>query len=267
MKQRIISAIIAIILLVPILIIGGTLYKAGVIALGVLGLLELIKAKDNEKRIPTFMKFVSVYTFVFALLDNINNNIFSVMFSLKYVLLFVLILLIGLVLYSDNKKYNIEDMAYLLFCNTFLTISFGLLMSIREYNIYYLIIVLLVTISSDTFALITGSLIGKHKFCPEISPNKTIEGFIGGLIFCLAICVPTYITVFNYNSNILLVALLIIVLSLASTLGDLVFSSIKRYFKIKDYGKIMPGHGGVMDRIDSFLFVLLALYVIINFIK
>ena len=139
-------------------------------------------------------------------------------------------------------------------------------MSIREYNIYYLIMILLITIVSDTFALITGSLIGKHKFCPDISPNKTVEGFIGGLVFSLVICVPTYITIFNYNGNILLVILLIAGLSIVSTLGDLVFSAIKRYFKIKDYGKIMPGHGGVMDRIDSFLFVLLAVYIIVNFL-
>lgn len=267
MKQRVISAVIAIILLIPILIIGGSLYKAGVIALGVLGLLELIKARDNEKKIPTFMKFITIYSFVFALLENINNNTFSVVLSLKYVVLLVLILLLGLILYSDNKKYNIIDASYLLFCNLFLVISFGLLMSIREYNIYYLIMVLLITISSDTFALITGSLIGKHKFCPEISPNKTIEGFIGGLVFCLVISVPTYITIFNYNSNLFLLILFISILSVASTLGDLVFSSIKRHFKIKDYGKIMPGHGGVMDRMDSFIFVLLTLYIIINFIK
>ena len=266
MKQRVISAIIASILIIPIVLIGGNLYKAGVIALGLIGLYELLKAYENNKKIPLFMKFISIYSFIFALLENFNNNSFSITLSLKYIILYTLTLLIGLILYSDDKKYNIIDVSYLLFCNLFLVIGFGLLMSIREYNIYYLIMILLITIVSDTFALITGSLIGKHKFCPDISPNKTVEGFIGGLVFSLVICVPTYITIFNYNGNILLVILLIAGLSIVSTLGDLVFSAIKRYFKIKDYGKIMPGHGGVMDRIDSFLFVLLAVYIIVNFL-
>lgn len=267
MKKRVISAVIASILLIPIVLIGGNLYKAGVIALGVIGLYELIKAYESNKKIPTFMKVVSIYSFILPLIENFSSNSFSIILSLKHIILYLLTLLIGLILYSDDKKYNIADVAYLLFCNLFLIVSFGLLMSVREYNFYYLVIILLITISSDTFALITGSLIGKHKFCPNISPNKTIEGFVGGLIFCLVICVPTYITIFNYNGNILIPILLITVLSLISTLGDLVFSAIKRNFKIKDYGKIMPGHGGVMDRMDSFLFVLLALYIIVSFIK
>ena len=189
------------------------------------------------------------------------------MLSVKHILLLIIALLIGLIIYKDEKKYNVEDAAYLFFTNVFLSLGFALLMTLREFNIYYLIIILLITITSDTFALVTGSLIGKNKFCPEISPNKTVEGFVGGLVFCLIICVPTYITIFNYEGSILLLILLIAMLSVISTIGDLVFSAIKRNFKIKDYGKIMPGHGGVMDRMDSFIFVLLALYIIFNFIK
>lgn len=267
MKQRIISAIIASILIIPIVLIGGNLYKAGVILLGLIGLYELIKAKENEKKIPIFMKFITMYFFVFYLLNNISNNSFEIILPIKSILLLMLVLVLGLIVYRDENKYNIKDVTYLFFTNILLSISFGLLMLIRDYNIYYLIMILLITISSDTFALVTGSLIGKHKFCPEISPNKTIEGFIGGLVFCLIICVPTYITIFNYDGNILLIILLISILSIISTMGDLVFSAIKRNFKIKDYGKIMPGHGGVMDRVDSFLFVLMALYIIINYIK
>ncbi len=266
MKQRVISAIIASILITPIILIGGNLYKAGVLILGVIGLYELIKAKENEKKIPLFMKFLTLCFLVFYLLNNTMNNDFEVILSVKYFLLLMVALLIGLIIYKDENKYSIKDVSYLFLINIFLSISFGLLMTIREFNIYYLIMILLITITSDTFALVTGSLIGKHKFCPEISPNKTVEGFIGGLVFCLIICVPTYITIFNYDGNIFLLILLISILSIISTIGDLVFSAIKRNFKIKDYGKIMPGHGGVLDRMDSFLFVLLALYIIINYI-
>ena len=109
-------------------------------------------------------------------------------------------------------------------------------------------------------------MIGTHKLCPKISPNKTVEGLIGGLLFCLVICVPTFITLTNYTGRVSLIILLILLLSVSSTFGDLVFSSIKRYFNIKDYGKIMPGHGGAMDRLDSLLFVLLTFYILFNLI-
>ena len=90
MKQRVISAIIASILIIPIVLIGGNLYKAGVIALGLIGLYELLKAYENNKKIPLFMKFISIYSFIFALLENFNNNSFSITLSLKYIILYTI---------------------------------------------------------------------------------------------------------------------------------------------------------------------------------
>ena len=266
MKKRIISAVIASALLIPVLLIGGNLYKAVALALGVLALYELIHAKENKGKIPLLMKLFTIFMFIFELVINFTHKTFTYTLPSKYIVLLAIGLLLGLIVYEDEKVYNIHDAFYLFATNVFLLISFSLLLSVRDFNIYYLIIILLITIVSDSFALITGSLIGKHKLCPDISPNKTVEGLIGGLAFCLAICVPTYITLFNYTGKILTVVIFVITLSVASTFGDLVFSSIKRYFDIKDYGKIMPGHGGAMDRLDSLLFVLLTFYVLINFI-
>ncbi len=266
MKKRVVSALVAAILLIPILLIGGNLYKVGVLVLGVIALYELIHARESKKNIPLLMKLFSILMFIIELIANFSNETFTFILPSKYIILLIIGLLLGLIVYEDEKKYNVEDACYLAVTNIFLTISFSLLLSIREYNIYYLIIILLITIVSDTFALIVGSLIGSHKLCPKISPNKTVEGLTGGLLFCLAICVPTYITLTNYTGSIVNVVLLILLLSILSTFGDLVFSSIKRYFDIKDYGKIMPGHGGAMDRLDSLLFVLLAFYILFNLI-
>lgn len=266
MKKRIISAIVAAVLLIPILLIGGNLYKVGALALGVIALYELIHARESKKSIPLLMKLFTILMFIIELIDNFSNEAFTFTLSSKYIILLIVGLLLGMIVYEDEKKYSIEDVCYLMLSNVFMLICFSLLLSMREYNIYYLIIILLVTIVSDTFALIVGSLIGKHKLCPSISPNKTVEGLIGGLLFCLVICVPTFITLTNYTGNIICIIILISLLSLSSTFGDLVFSSIKRYFNIKDYGKIMPGHGGAMDRLDSLLFVLLTFYILFNLI-
>ncbi len=262
MKQRIISAFIAAILLIPIVLLGGIVYKIGVIALGLVALYELVKAKETENKVPIFMKVVLLIIFLLGLLNGLNVK--NPPDLTNYIILSIISLLLGIVLYKDNKKYNLADATYLSLVNLFLVLSFCMLLTIRESGIYYLLIIALITICSDTFALIVGKLIGKHKLIKEISPNKTIEGFVGGLVFCLIICVPTYITILDYNGNILLLILMIAFLSIVSTLGDLVFSAIKRYFKIKDYGNIMPGHGGAMDRLDSFLFVLLVFRIIMS---
>ena len=266
MKKRVISALVASIILIPVLLIGGNLYKVAILALGVLALYELIHAKESKKSVPLLMKVFTVLMFIIELIANFSNKTFTFILPSKYIILLIIGLLLGMVVYEDEKVYNIEDACYLLITNILLLITFSLLISVRSFNIYYLIIILLITFVSDSFALITGSLIGKHSLCPNISPNKTIEGLIGGLVFCLIVCAPTYITLFNYTGSIINIVLFISIISISSTFGDLIFSSIKRYFNIKDYGKIMPGHGGIMDRLDSLIFVLLTFYILINFI-
>ena len=132
------------------------------------------------------------------------------------------------------------------------------------FDLKYLIFIMSITIFTDTFAYIVGRLIGKNKFAPTVSPNKTWEGFIGGLVFGTFISTVYYISVFNYSGNYLKIIFIIAILSTIGQIGDLVFSSIKRHYKIKDFGNIMPGHGGVLDRLDSIIFVSMAFNVLFN---
>ena len=111
---------------------------------------------------------------------------------------------------------------------------------------------------TDIFAYFVGSKIGKHKLCPEISPKKTVEGAIGGILGCMLIFL-IYTAVLNnffgFGINYIKIALISVIVAIFAQLGDLVASSIKRNAKIKDFGDVMPGHGGFLDRIDSTLFV------------
>ena len=132
-------------------------------------------------------------------------------------------------------------------------------------DLYIFIYLLLITIMSDTFAYFVGRKFGKHKMCPSVSPNKTWEGFVGGLIISTIVSTLFYHFLVDEES-ILLLILITILLSIIGALGDLVFSSIKRHFGIKDYGNIMPGHGGVLDRLDSILFVILAFSYLSKFL-
>ena len=130
-------------------------------------------------------------------------------------------------------------------------------------DVLYLVYVGLVTVMSDTFAHFFGVNVGKNKLCPTISPNKTIEGMVGGTFFGTFIGMVYYLTFVNTSANVLVVILITLFLSLVAQFGDLVFSMIKRKYDVKDYGNIMPGHGGVLDRLDSLIFTMLA-YVLLT---
>ena len=99
----------------------------------------------------------------------------------------------------------------------------------------------------------------------KISPNKTVEGFIGGVFFGTFLGSVLFLTVISTTANVFLVIVISLILSIISELGDLVFSAIKRKYGVKDYGNIMPGHGGVLDRLDSFIFAILAFSYLVSF--
>jgi len=117
---------------------------------------------------------------------------------------------------------------------------------------------------NDSFAFLVGKNFGKHKLFPSVSPKKTVEGLLGGLVFSLlaGLFISKYQTDFSLI-NWLIIALIV---SILGTVGDLVESKFKRQADIKDSGTIMPGHGGVLDRLDSLLFAAPFVYLYINFI-
>ncbi|MBP1737635.1 MAG: phosphatidate cytidylyltransferase [Oscillospiraceae bacterium] len=126
-----------------------------------------------------------------------------------------------------------------------------------ELGDFYILLPLLVSFVSDAFALFAGMAFGKHKLAPEISPKKTVEGAVGGLIFAVIGCVIYgLLTQYWFHLSVSYLALVVygVLGSLISQFGDLSFSYIKRQYEIKDFGNILPGHGGVLDRFDSVIF-------------
>ena len=111
-----------------------------------------------------------------------------------------------------------------------------------------------------------GRLIGRRKLLEEISPNKTWEGMLSGTLLGTLLASVFYITVLNSQANIALIIFVTLFLSIIGQFGDLVFSAIKRYFGIKDFSNIMPGHGGILDRLDSIIFVMLGFIFFISIV-
>lgn len=267
MKERVGSAIIMILIFVPLLFIGGMPFSIFMTILGVRAMYELIIIREKKKEFPKLVKITSYLLVIFSIILTYNQNIYS--YEISYQLISFIILLFLLPILLNKKKevdYNINDALYLVASLLFINISFNLILVIRNYSLDYLIYLLLITVFTDTFALITGMYIGSEKLAPTISPNKTVEGFIGGSLMGTFVATTFYYTVINSSISLVLLILITMFLSIVGQLGDLVFSSIKRTFKVKDFSDLIPGHGGILDRFDSLIFVILAFILVMNLI-
>jgi phosphatidate cytidylyltransferase len=170
----------------------------------------------------------------------------------------------SVIINGNIKKYNYKDSLWLFMITLMIGIMFHSFIKIRMLGLYEVIYCLLIATMTDTFALFGGKLFGKNKLCKEISPNKTVEGSIVGTIFGTTIGTVFYALLIG-NKEIWIVILLTFILSIFGQFGDLFFSSIKREHKVKDFSNIIPGHGGILDRLDSLLFIILGylLYILI----
>ena len=257
MIQRAISAIVMLGIFIPLFIIGGIAFDILVLVLSVLALKEFLDIKQTKKDVPFFIQFISYVTLTLFIFTNIANS--DIIFSIDYRIIAGLFLVFSLpaVLYHDRSLYSIVDSFYFIGAIFFLGIAFSLMILFRNKSIDILIYLLLVTIITDTYAYIMGMLTGRHKLLEEISPKKTWEGTIAGSIFGTFIATSFYTTVINPSVELYVVVFMTLFLSILGQFGDLFFSAIKRYYGKKDFSNLIPGHGGILDRLDSIIFVIL----------
>lgn len=265
MKTRIISAIVALLIFIPIFVKGGMIFDVAVFVLAVLGLKEFLDVKKSKKEMPFFIEFISYISLGLIIFFNSSNNY---MLSVDYRMISGLFLtfLIPTVLYHDRNLYSINDAFYLIGGVFFLGVSFSLFTLLRNEGMEILLYLLLISIFTDTFAYFVGMLIGKNKLLENISPKKTIEGMIGGTVLSVIIASNFYYTVIDSNLPLYIIIFMTTFLSIIGQFGDLVFSAIKRYYGKKDFSNIMPGHGGILDRLDSIIFVALGFMFFISLI-
>ena len=257
MKTRIISAVVALAIFIPIILYGGIIFNITAYLIGLICLKEFMDAKSKKKEIPFIIKIVSYKLISLIILTDVTSV--SINYSLDYRIIAALFicLLTPVIIFHDDEKYSIKDAFYLISGVLFLGISIALLIMLRNIDLKLFVFLFTITITTDTFAYITGSLIGKHKMVEKISPKKTWEGLIGGTIMGVFISSIFYYTCINPDVSLINLILICAFLSLVGQIGDLVFSSVKRSFNIKDFSNIMPGHGGILDRLDSIIFVIL----------
>ena len=193
------------------------------------------------------------------------------MFMLLFVTVVFIIVMLGTYVFTF-PKYSSKDVVYAFFGVFYVSVMLSFIHMTRELSdgLYVVWLIFFSSWFCDVFAYLTGMAFGKHKLCPKLSPKKSIEGAVGGVIVP-AICGGIYGYIvrdhFDADMNTVLVfAILCAAGAAVSQIGDLSASAIKRNFDIKDYGNLIPGHGGVLDRFDSVIFTAPMIYFISMFL-
>ncbi|MDN6161676.1 MAG: phosphatidate cytidylyltransferase [Atopostipes sp.] len=251
MRQRIITGIIMILVLGPTIFIGGPVFNGVIAFLCIVGITEILRmAKIDRTTFPSIITYIALLSIIFN--DQLSSYIPSQLNQAFVPLLSIMVLLVSTVLI---ESYQFTKAATSVLAMFYLGLGGYAAIRIRGENFPLLIFILIVVFSTDIGAYFIGSKIGKNKLAPKLSPNKTIEGAVGGVLLSF-ILAALYLNFFTFHYSYLIMLILSIVLSITGQLGDLVASKLKRHYMVKDAGTIFPGHGGVLDRFDSVLFTL-----------
>ncbi|MBP3706588.1 MAG: phosphatidate cytidylyltransferase, partial [Clostridia bacterium] len=196
-----------------------------------------------------------------VILDKIAANWSSIPYTLT-VLYFVIAVILIL---KHHKDFTLAKIAVFSAMPIVVCYAFSTLGSVINHKngIYYLLLLLNFSSVCDMGAYFVGVTCGKHKLCPEISPKKTVEGAVGGIVSAIIVGLILVFS-FGYGDKLLPTVILTIPLCIIGMLGDLFASAIKRSVGIKDYGALIPGHGGVLDRVDSILLIAPVLYIFVE---
>lgn len=287
MRKRLITGACMFAVLLPLVIINHViceiLYCALVLFISFMGAFEYMRAnhnynlKNDNNTLKYYRFIVPIISMIISFLCMNATYQYStdgaLIYYLYILIFFVLavIILIGTLIFGKSATSN--DIANVVLCITYTGLMLGLAFSLRYLiptNINSLIFnfsgrwsflfVYTIVVVTDSAAYLVGRKFGKTKLCPHLSPNKTVAGAIGGLIFgaifgVASLYIYQIIRTTDYIILVLTIGLVFCaIISCSVQIGDLVESKFKRSFEVKDFGKILPGHGGILDRFDSFIF-------------
>lgn len=268
MMTRIISGGCILVVAVACNYIGGPLLLCVLLVCSLIGLYEFYRACDvleGGKRInaPTLVGYLSAIAYYLFLLFRKDTE------HLLFIIV-TMIVLTMLVYIFTFPKLHATQVAYCIFGFVYVPVMLSFIYRVRELEggIYTVWLIFIVSWVCDTFAYLVGMAIGKHKLAPRLSPKKSIEGAIGGIAgSVLAGFLLSYFLLEKEMPQVTIGILIVCAIgAVVSQTGDLAASAIKRNHDIKDYGKLIPGHGGILDRFDSVIFAAPMIYFLLVFI-
>ena len=269
MKTRIITALVFAAIGIPILIFSDyIIFPIAVSLLSLMSVMEMLRVCGVDKSyllaVPSYILAVVLPFFAWDKFEFMHVGIFGEEYCLSYttlmaIVFFIFLLYMAFAAVFVRGKIDVKEIALAFMSEVYLVTSYVSYMLLRytEYGQYLFIMVLIIAWGCDISAYFVGTLCGKHKLIPEVSPKKTVEGAVGGVIVAsgLTVLFGFIVTLLDesVSANYLVLAIYGLVLSGVAQLGDLWASIIKRQYGVKDYGSVFPGHGGAMDRFDSIL--------------
>lgn len=266
-KERVISAVFLVIIALVTILSGGTVLAVTLYLVSIVGFLELTKACGIREKGSAKLNMLEItgligVTLYYAAVYFIRT---SDCFMIA-VILFMMALMSVYVFSFPKFTANQVMAAYFSLIYAPVMLSFVFLTRELEHGVYFVWAIFISSWISDTCAYLVGVLVGKHKLAPVLSPKKSIEGSVGGIAgsALVGFLFGVYIgKVFGIEGFAVTLAIVSAVGSVISQVGDLAASAIKRNHDIKDYGKLIPGHGGIMDRFDSVIFTAPITYFLI----
>ncbi len=278
MLKRIITSFVAVAVFLPILIFSDTwVFPVAMALCALIGCFEMISCIGKKKNyfltIPIYLAALFFpLTVRYAYIMKIGFSDLA-MFAIGIALIFALY--IFAVAVFNNKNTSVTDAALIFVACFYIISAFTAVVYIHDYiqlGGYIYLLTFICPWTTDIFAYFTGRFLGKHKLIESVSPKKTVEGAVGGVVFCVIVLLAFGYVIDNYfdNSGIIsanygILAISGVFISVVSQIGDLIMSLIKRKYGIKDYGWMFPGHGGILDRFDSVISVTLILAFICTY--
>lgn len=249
---RLISGIVLVALMLAAIIPGGTVLFVANMLISLVGVYELYKVVGLERTLPGITGYVATLCY-YALLFTGKTQYVTIL-----IVVFLIVLLAQYVFMFP--EYQTEQISNAIMCMLYagVLLSYIYLVRIGENGAYTVWLIFLCSWGSDTCAYAAGVAFGKHKMAPVLSPKKSVEGAVGGVVGAAvlgAVYAAVFIDKLQMNHPVMAFAIICGVGALISMVGDLAASAIKRNHKIKDYGNLIPGHGGIMDRFDSVIYV------------
>ncbi|MEW9667667.1 phosphatidate cytidylyltransferase [Ammoniphilus sp. 3BR4] len=254
MKTRVITGAIGGAVFLSLLFMGGVSYGVLLFFIALAGYYEWLKMNNIS-----IWSLSSITGFLFTIYYFLPSQITGEL-SLEPFILQMLILL-SMPVVSKNTS-SIHEVSYIFIGSVYLGVSLHYMLETRllEQGLILTLAVLLAAWATDTSAYFVGKAMGRHKLWPTISPNKTIEGSVGGIV--VAVLVLAVMSFFSDQLAFTDALILALAVSTFGQLGDLVESAVKRTLGVKDSGQLLPGHGGALDRFDSLLFVFPVLHLL-----
>ncbi|WP_066173098.1 phosphatidate cytidylyltransferase [Bacillus marinisedimentorum] len=257
MKQRIITGVIAGVLFLSVVIIGDIYFTLLAYLLATVALFEMLRMK-NIHMLSAAGVISTIFLWILMLPHEAAAGLSGTANTKTDAMLMIIFLFLIVTVLTKNR-FTFDDAGYMLLSTFYAGAGFLYLILTREAGLAYVFFVLFSIWATDSGAYFTGRKLGKRKLWPEISPNKTVEGALGGIASAIVVAIIFQLIYPVYESLFAAIAVAIVI-AVFGQIGDLVESAMKRHYNVKDSGNILPGHGGILDRFDSLIFVLPVLH-------